>query len=408
MGPQPAGPEELYTAIPQKTETIPKQPTLFRRTNFKDPSWMTQNIRSDKKVAVILHTHVRASVVPVTTTEGYEFLCSYNWKQSTTPTIYVPGTPPKWNPPPLPKQLQKDWGEHWVDQHAERVPRFQFEPIFQALAIMNPNVRFNDVDIVVNRNTLQKLYDFASFKRSYRQFHVDLDLIGTTLFIGRKEKNSITEAQGGYGRNFEYEFTSEDPSLNKADGHHRVITYDLGGLKIVVRMEADGYLEPEAPEEPNEFFLNFLGTMESTNATIAHRNPQHTTVIPGGTLIPHRCTLELKSNRDNNTARTQTWFGRTRNLVFGRHKEGLIRAVAPVYLQNEDFEAWAVKNQGNIRRLVWLLEEIRRVVMEKTCGAAVLVAIDRGAPFQIFEAKHSFGALPKEVVERFWEKENEV
>ncbi|KAF1842879.1 uncharacterized protein K460DRAFT_257533, partial [Cucurbitaria berberidis CBS 394.84] len=271
-------------------------------------SWMTKNIRKEKKVALILHTDVRASSIPVTSAEGYEFLCSYSWKQFVVSTIYVPGTPPRWNPPLLPIQLMKDKGAHWVDQHGDKVPRFQFEPVFQALAIMNPNVRFDDVDIVVNRNTLQKLYSFASFKRSYKQFYIDLDMVGKTLFIGRRERNASTTSPSGYGRNFENKFTSVDPSLVDADGHHRVVRYKLGALNAVVRMEVDGYYEvPAAPNDsselnessskaPNEFFLNLLGTMEPANAAIVHHNPQHTAVIRGGMLVPHNQTLELKSN----------------------------------------------------------------------------------------------------------------
>jgi hypothetical protein len=45
----------------------------------------------------------------------------------------------------------------------------------------------------------------------------------------------------------------------------------------------------------------------------------------------------------------------------------------------------------------------RTVVKEKTNeGSAVLVSLGKGEPIEVFEAKISVGALPKEIVEKFW------
>jgi hypothetical protein len=54
-------------------------------------------------------------------------------------------------------------------------------------------------------------------------------------------------------------------------------------------------------------------------------------------------------------------------------------------------------------KLAWLLQELRTVVKEKTNeGSAVLVSLGKGEPIEVFEAKTSVGALPKEIVEKFW------
>jgi hypothetical protein len=98
------------------------------------------------------------------------------------------------------------------------------------------------------------------------------------------------------------------------------------------------------------------------------------------------------------------WFGRTPHLILARQKDWLIRAVEEVHWESGDFEAFAVERQHELRRLVWLLKEVRRIVGEKTKnGSGMLVAMEKGAPFQIFDVKdaHS-GALPVEIVERFW------
>ena len=420
------------TKPPRPPFTLPKPWALTdqqiaeqARPKFCDPSWMLQNINPKKKVAQINHWDIPSPSTPVHTKDDSEFLCSYSWKQTPTATIYVPGTPSKWTPPSLPTQLAPDNGLHYVDQHLERVPVYPFEPIFQSLAVMNPSIRFNDVDIVINRNTIQKLLLFASHKRTYGAFHVNLDMVGNTLFIDRQDRYAKTNTQSGYGRNFEADFTTDDPDLVDAEGHHRVIRYDLGRLNVVLRMEADGYIAPDAPLEADgattesitpphpsstrsdtpfeDQFSDLCLTAKPTHTpTIPIPHTLATTVIAAGTPTPHPHSLELKSSVSKTLAREQIWFGRVPHLVFAKHKNGLVKALDESRWDENDFEDWAEKHQWQLRRLVWLLEELREVAVRKAGGHAVLVAVEKGAPLQIFEAKTAKGALPREIVERFW------
>lgn len=70
----------------------------------------------------------------------------------------------------------------------------------------------------------------------------------------------------------------------------------------------------------------------------------------------------------------------------------------------EDFGAWEAKHQFQLQKLVWFLEELRRVTERSAGRAAVLVAIEKGAPLQVFEQKVRSGALPQEIVNRFWDR----
>lgn len=205
---------------------------------------------------------------------------------------------------------------------------------------MNPAVRFNVIDIVVNRNTLQKLYNFASFKRG-RAFHVDLDMVQNTLFINRREAKAKTQQHSGYGRNFEEAFTTEDPRLPQAEGHHRVICYRFGGLNLVVCIEADGYYSEgqDVEDSPDEFFRNVLGTTMQT--TIQHRSPHPTAAIAQGTMVPHNRTLELKSRSSKGAALEQMWFGRTPYLCIAKHREGsrgLIEVADVIRVKQSEFQ----------------------------------------------------------------------
>lgn len=145
---------------------------------IQDATWMMTNANEQHIVLSIDNEDIQQSANEVTSKGGYELLCSYSWKQMDSPTIYVPGTPPTFtfhDPKTEVIELAADAGLHWHDQHAERVPTHQFKPVFQALAALQSEERFDAVDIVVNRGSLQQLLILINNK-SNRAFHLDLDI----------------------------------------------------------------------------------------------------------------------------------------------------------------------------------------------------------------------------------------
>jgi hypothetical protein len=370
---------------------------------INDPTWMLENANEKQLVMSMPLENTRQSAIAVSSKNGYKLMCSYSWKKTKTPTIYVPGSPAVFIPYNISKQkgirLALDSGRHWVDQHAKRVPKHQFEPVFQALTVVNPEVLFNDVDIVVNRSSLMMLVRFLR-NQSSQAFHLDLDIVQNTLFLGRKVKNAMVEStEGSYGRTFENHFTAEDAQLQDADGHHRILQYNFGGLNMVVRVETDAYI-------PNTQML--MGCrpddlQESLSANgICHQSPQPTTVIAKGTMVSHASTIEIKSN-DSSRPLEQMWFGRTPYCCLGKQKQGFFTRAEVKYVTHEDFEEWEGKQQEVLQKLVWLLQELRTVVKEKSReGSAVLVSLGKGEPIEVYETKTRVGALPQEIVERFW------
>lgn len=229
--------------------------------------------------------------------------------------------------------------------------------------------------------------------------------------IGRKEKDPKVFQSKGCGHNFENASTCEDPNLQDVDGHHRVIQYQMGDLQLAVRIEADAYLQHIEPAsqnhdnyDPQEFFDNIMHIFQSaSHAIVTHSNNSQTFVINCGTYQPHNSTIELKSNTKKRQASEQCWFGRTSLCVFGHHYRNLITNVEEVRWFEKDFEIWAQDHQRQLKRLVWLLEELRRVVQGAPGKKAVLVAVEKGAPLQIFEMEGEKGLLPREIIERFWD-----
>jgi hypothetical protein len=295
----------------------------------------------------------------------------------------------------------------------------QFEPLFQALFVADPELRFDNIDIVINRTTLLNLLKFVS-KKSVQAFHFTLDLIGKTLFIGRKVAHAKgSPAEGSCGHNFEKEFTTEDPDLEHAEGHHRVLLYSFGGLRITVRIEADAYFETDS--EPAVTSDSSASSKNGPIESIAHNGPHRTTVIRGGKAISQENIMELKSNQTQ-VPKDQMWFGRTPYCGMGsfpqKHPRDYARGKFEVkQMTVDDFEKWEKENQQGLQKLVWLLEELRKVAMENGAAIAVFLGIDEPRPegaaegskkpdpsLRVYTAKDKVGALPDEIVEKFWSR----
>lgn len=127
-------------------------------------------------------------------TTGKQFLFQVHLSASRMPMPDIlaklwPGGPPKWSPPPLPFALTQDAGHQFTAQTSLRVPEYPFEPVFQAMSILNPDVQLDAVDLILNRNSLRKLLDYAAGKRQ-DPFCMGLDMVKNTLFISRKEKHA--------------------------------------------------------------------------------------------------------------------------------------------------------------------------------------------------------------------------
>tara|TARA_R110002003_G_scaffold1364_3_gene22915 strand:+ start:5105 stop:6202 length:1098 start_codon:yes stop_codon:yes gene_type:complete len=281
-------------------------------------AWMLTNANEKRIVLHLVTKDIQQSQTPVTSKGGFDFWGSYSLTQTRDPIILDPGYPPLFNDykarniGPDGLRVQPDMGKHWVDQHADKARIHQFEPLFQMLAILYPNVRLNKIHIVINRSSLMSLHKIANGK--YCQlFHLDLDLIGDTLFIGRKTRNAKSTSNA-YGHNFEAEFTTADPDFEGAEGYFRVIQYKLGDLEVVVRIEADAYMA--AKRNPPTFAAPTPAELRESTPGIMHTGPQLTKVVLAGKMIPQDRIIELKSN-DKSKPKEQMWFGRTPNSCCG-------------------------------------------------------------------------------------------
>jgi hypothetical protein len=101
------------------------------------------------------------------------------------------------------------------------------------------------------RNLVQADRD-SSVQQSDKNFRFQAEKVGNTLFLMRMENGGpmeIIDDIVGYGHAFPKAYTTWDAGCEGSESHQRLITYNLGDLKCIVRYEADGYLPGKLDED---------------------------------------------------------------------------------------------------------------------------------------------------------------
>ncbi|KAK2597170.1 hypothetical protein N8I77_013033 [Diaporthe amygdali] len=248
-------------AVSSLLTEIKKGPKII---NPKD-RWLAKGAGDAVDTVTMASLEPSDSETIILSSDQYNLICSYNWVNKTQPAVYVPGGAPIFEEISLPATVKPDSGRQFVDQNAARIPDYPFEVVFQAAEMMNPTVRFDDIDVLTNRNSLRKFFEFCK-GRAQDSFRVNLYLVNNTLIIERCVRSTTEFLYGsggsGFGHNFEKAATRLPPGLENSLGHHRVLQYDFGGLKCAVRFEVDAsYKDPEiaGPTERQSPTVEALG-----------------------------------------------------------------------------------------------------------------------------------------------------
>ncbi|KAE8406753.1 hypothetical protein BDV37DRAFT_269785 [Aspergillus pseudonomiae] len=290
-----------------------------------------------------------------------EYLFSYNWIESSTPTIAVPGCPSLWSPRKTSKKVAKDSGLIYIAQNAVRYSESPFEPLFRSLYIENPLYNIRLVDLITDRNNIHKLLSFINLnlsKNGLEPFTIDVEVTNNTAIFCRMEAETYMFIGPyefrGYGHEFKKAFTTTQVSAST--GHYRIISYNFGDLKFIVRYETDAYVDEFLEVQSRNVELE-IGSLLSMMKTLSLSQLESRSRLPAESKLVMK--EEGKQVLIQSTLEIKTRVSQTPNLVRAYHKGGLFEPP-----EEED-------HASDLRGLVILIKEIIRVARENDGNAVI-------------------------------------
>ncbi|KUJ12351.1 uncharacterized protein LY89DRAFT_206066 [Mollisia scopiformis] len=331
---------------------------------------------------------------------NYESIASYSWKDIEHPTIYVPGLPPKFTPPTLPVQLQRDK----LTRSKPRSPAAAVDPLFESLLQQHPNFDMSSIHLVTDRNSLRKLLTFASNRSE--KWRIDVDMINNTMFFNQWEEFRLMMINGhqdsGYGHAFENCVTAREPTLEDSIHHERIVRYELGGLECLVRFEADAYLNADGSRE----HLAIDPPAPKPSRPVLRPPYKLVHVVSRGHYVDPDLIAEIKScstlNFNINKTLDQLWFSQTKHLCVGRHKEGLVTEKLEMKDMREELKKWEASNQEHLINMIRVIREIREIAKTTRKCTVICTMIDGVKCLSVFNRKGADMAIRPEVVKRCW------
>ena len=335
---------------------------------------------------------------------------------------YRKGSPAIWSPPAHIRKLQPDKGVVFIDQNAARYSSFPLEPMFRAIYEVHPELDLDDIDVVICRNTMAKLFDFVTINS--KNFEIDVEIIGDKAVFTRKEKKTteFIEEFRGFGHTFPEEYTRWSSAVKGSSSHHRIAEYGFAGLKYLLRFQSDAYLTEDpsgavkASSQRQGCMTNLANTAtllsSGSSFTIGEKQPVagHGLVLRNaGTEIDQRDTIEIKTRAahkvlDMESVLPRLWMSQTPNLVVAYHKGGRFDDVKILDVHN-DLEKWEKRNSMNLRKLDAV---IRRIIdtVQNTITMKCRVKRTNTGELEIWELDLSHqGALPDDLCHKLREED---
>jgi hypothetical protein len=213
------------------------------------------------------------------------------------------------------------------------------------------------------------LLRFAGSKS--KPFRFDVDIAGDTVFFVRKE-NSPTELitdLRGYGHTFPETYTTWDSDVRNSCSHQRVVKYEFGGLRFLVRSESDGYIRSPSPGQTSED-RSSLGDVLGRMAVASTRpsSDQKLLLRMQGTKVPQDQIFDIKTRSkynlfDMNEILPRLWVSQTSKFLIAYHQYGLFDKPHVTDIQ-KDVLGWQTDNSellgqfhGVVKRIVDLVRD---------------------------------------------------
>ncbi|CZR66244.1 uncharacterized protein PAC_16145 [Phialocephala subalpina] len=330
--------------------------------------------------------------------ENYKVLVSYSWCKSNESTIFVPGIPARWNPQLSPYQLSKECEQNRFEESSEekksqaRMPCWT--PLFAALQVMQPTYSLRSLSLVIEQNSLRRLFEFVAGKsgKNTEDWRIDVELSNEAMFLTSFVRHSLTgSCNSGYTRLFEKGFLRlEDENVPESLGHHRIVEYDIGGMRWVVRFEVDGYFHEHNPVTTDRAEAEKVLSLAMSTTSLGDILPdigmfESIKVIHKGRMVAPDALIEVKTKK------------------IGSRSQGAVEHIDKIDITMH-FEGWEGEHQEELKALAEFVNKIEEIVKKTTNGRCSVVYVRRNSPqvLQIFEQDSGIMKLSDDLKERSW------
>ncbi|PAV16834.1 geranylgeranyl pyrophosphate synthetase [Pyrrhoderma noxium] len=345
-----------------------------------------------------------------------EVVASYNWTNSITPTIIVPGLPRVWKGIKTPFFLSSNDKERieYIDQNRFRLPNFPLLPLVAAIDQIKPQFDFSSIDIVTDRNNLQKLMKWIGKRVNPEldDFRIDIQVIGKTVLFVRYELRNTERGRRGktFRKNFDEYLSQYPPGFECSTSNHRIIRYDYGGIQMLVRFKVDAFCPSDgetfgAKGNEDESLVD-NATLVAALRTISCDDLN---IISGGTLVPQSQIIKLHTRHqwpaslglDWDKYYPQIFLSQTHRLLLGTHTQGRIRRIREYTSGDDIVHKQKGKQQHELDKLCVLLKAIRKEAISFGDRACLSLVYRRETKMlELFE-RYSSNALPDEWMAKF-------
>ncbi|KAA1472258.1 hypothetical protein DENSPDRAFT_777962 [Dentipellis sp. KUC8613] len=390
-------------------------PSNHRLERTRAPVPSHYNVPPDRDITEDLVTSLPVEILTPPVIDGdiktadirnVQYIGSYNWTDSTLPTIIVPGSPPVWKDPSMPIKLTPDTGLSFVDQNGFRMPSSPLLPLFAAVDAIGTPVDWPSVDFILDRNALRKITRWIDCGPMTVDFRIDMELAGAgTVLMNRWEPRTRDVAGNGrsYGSAFEGKNTVPVPGCEHSTGHYRIIRYDLCGLEIIVRFEVDACIPTAANAEITNERESAISPTMNRCAPASILN-----IIPAGHPVPQASITELKTRSkwfahkiDWSSIYPQLYLSGTSLLYLGIHDRGKFSEVHQFNTDDERFEGLRAVAMESLLKLGKMLQTIRNMVIQHG-KAKQLSLVCEGGVLTVYERDEAEKCLPNNVLTRFY------
>ncbi|EIW75664.1 hypothetical protein CONPUDRAFT_147212 [Coniophora puteana RWD-64-598 SS2] len=320
-------------------------------------------------------------------------VASYSCVPSKYPKLVIPGSPNIWTDN-IPKRVKKD-RETRMQERKEACFSSPV-PLFIAVDTLHDGkFKYDTLDVITDRNSLRKLLRWVTGSNS-NPFRIDVQRSGKTCIFTKVKTADHSAQTTGYGLGFEAAATRPGPGCEGTYGHYRIITYDFGGLQVLIRFEVDACLSADTNDNVSDELASALSELTvdtSTSTRQANVDVRYSDfglsveLQSSRELVPQSSLIDLVTRTMKGDVRWQEVFpqmylSQTEYLYIARHERGMFGNVEKVRLNGAMSDEIARRRRRvetvEMPKLKAALDAILSVVRKVDDGVQLSLVRERG------------------------------